>query len=336
MGTRLKGVLFCLAMAAGLASVGCNSPAPGAQRGPPPAIPFRIATYEWPGSYWIDVATQKGWFREAGLTVQRVDVDTRYFDALEDIATGKLDAMGFTQFDLVRHVAAGEDLVGIAAVDSSEGAESMVVKHGITRLRDLKGKRLAVLRGTYLEYLLSVVAEREGLNLSDLNLVDLSEEAAMAAFKAGTVDAMFVWEPYGTRAVAAGGVRLFSSADFPGLTYSVLTLRHSFVESHPQQVAALIQVWHRGERYVHDHPDESCRIVAELFRQPYSEVQELMRSVRVLDLTDNGRAFSYAAGFASLHGSWRRMNDFMLDKGLVRTRVDSPAHLDASFIQLLQ
>jgi NitT/TauT family transport system substrate-binding protein len=332
----LKIGLLGLAAAACLSAGGCKPADIAPRLAAATSPPIRLATYEWPGSYWIEVATAKGWFAEAGLNVQRVDVDTHYFESLEDVATGKLDAMGFTQFDLVRHVAAGEDLVGVAAIDYSEGAEAMVAKRGISRLQDLKGKRLAVLRGTYLEYLLSVVAEREGLNLSDLTLVDLSEEAAMAAFAAGTVDAVFVWEPYGTRAIAAGGVRLFSTADFPGLTYSVLTLRHGFIESYPQQVAALIQVWYRSERYVHENPEKACAIVAQLFKEPYSDVHDLLRTVRILDLADNGRAFSYAAGFESLHGSWRRMNDFMLDRGLVKARVDSPAHLDASFIRQLE
>lgn len=332
VGADLLGLWVVLS----LLTVGCHSDSPSVPRPAPSSIPIRLATYEWPGSYWIEIATEKGWFAQAGLNVQRVDVDTRYFDALEDVATGKIDAMGFTQFDLVRHVAAGEDLVGVAAIDYSEGAESMVVKADIKRLQDLKGKRLALLRGTYLEYLLSVMAEREGLSLGDFKLVDLSQEAAMAAFEAGTVDAMFVWEPYGTRAVAAGGVRLFSTADFPGLTYSVLTLRHSFITAHPQQVAALVGVWHRAERYLHENPDAACAIVADLFKQPVADIHNLMRTVRVLDLADNDRAFSYAAGFESLHGSWRRMNDFMLDKGLAHARVDSPSHLDDSFILLLQ
>jgi len=337
-GARSNGLnvgLLCLAASAGLSATGC-SPAIGQHPAAAPSTPIRLATYEWPGSYWIEVATAKGWFSEAGLHVQRVDVDTRYFEALDEVATGKLDAMGFTEFDLVRHVAAGEDLVGVAAIDYSEGAESLVAKRGIARLSDLRGKRLALLRGTYLEYLLSVVAEREGLNLADVTLVDLSEEAAMADFTAGRVDAVFVWEPYGTRALAAGGVRLFSTADFPGLTYSVLTLRHRFVEAHPQEVAALIQVWHRAERYLHEHPEPACAIVADLFAQPYADIRGLMGTVRVLDLKDNGRAFSYAAGFESLHGSWRRMNDFMLDRGLVHARVDSPAHLDDRFVLALQ
>jgi len=301
-----------------------------------PATPIRLASYEWPGSFWIEVAWKKGWFAEAGLNIQRIDVDNSYFPSLEDVASGKLDAMGFTQFDLVRLVAGGHDLVGVAAIDFSQGAEALVARADIHDMKDLKGKRLALHRGTYLEYLLSVVAEREGLNLADVTLLDRASETSTADFLAGKVDAIFVWEPYVTQARAAGGHALFSTADFPGLTYSVLTFRREFLDAHPQEIAKLMQVWHRGERYVNEHPDEACAIVAEVFAEPLNEVRDLLHNVRVLDLADNGRAFSYAAGFDSLHGSWRRMNDFMLDRGLVAARVDSPAHLDSRYIRLLE
>ncbi len=327
---RRCGLAVC-ALATCLALLSC-SPEPKRL----PATPIRLATYEWPGSFWIEVAWKKGWFAEAGLNVERVNVDNSYFPALEDLAAGKLDAMGFTQFDLVRLVASGHDLVGVAAIDFSQGAEALVARAGIQGLKDLKGKRLALHRGTYLEYLLSIVAEREGVDLADVTLLDRSSDDSIADFLAGRVDAIFIWEPYVTRARAAGGHALFSTADFPGLTYSVLTLRREFLDAHPQEIAKLMQVWHRGERYVHDHPEESCVIVSELFAEPLNEVRDLLQTVRVLDLADNGRAFSYAAGFDSLHGSWRRMNDFMLDRGLVTARVDSPAHLDSSYIRLME
>ena len=301
-----------------------------------PSTPIRLASYEWPGSYWIEVAWKKGWFAEAGLNVQRVDVDNSYFPSLEGVASGKLDAMGFTQFDLVRLVAGGHDLVGIAAMDYSQGAEALVAKADIRSMKDLKGKRLALHRGTYLEYLLSIAAEREGLDLADVTLLDSTSDASTADFLAGRVDAIFVWEPYVAQARAGGGHALFSTADFPGLTYSVLTFRRDFLDAHPQEIAKLMQVWHRSERYVHEHPEESCAIVSELLGEPLDEIRDLLHTVRVLDLADNGRAFSYAAGFDSLHGSWRRMNDFMLERGLVATRIDSPAHLDSSFIRLLE
>jgi NitT/TauT family transport system substrate-binding protein len=203
-------------------------------------------------------------------------------------------------------------------------------------MRELKGKRLALHRGTYLEYLLSVVAEREGLNLDDVTLLDLSSEATTEEFIAGRVDAVFVWEPYASRARDAGGHSLFSTADFPGLTYSVLTFRRDFLRAHPKEVTKLMEIWHRGERYVHEHPEESCAIVAKLFDDQPREVSDLLHTVRILDVADNDRAFSYAAGFDSLHGSWRRMNDFMLERGLADARVDSPSHLDSSFIRQLE
>jgi NitT/TauT family transport system substrate-binding protein len=322
----LRSILFvaCMALA------GCH-PTPNHL-----SPPIRIATYQWPGSYWIEVAWKKGWFAEAGLNVERVDVDRKYFEYLDAVDSGQIDVMGFSQFDLVRHVAAGHDLVGVAAIDYSVGAEALVARPGIRRLRDLKGKRLALHRNTYLEYLLSVAAEREGFNLADVTLLDRSGDGSLEDFVAGRVDAVFVWEPYVTQALAAGGVSLFSTADFPGLTYSVLTLRREFIKLHPEQVAALVRVWDRAERYVRENPDESCEIVSQLFNEPLQSTHDLMRTVRILDLTDNGRAFSYAAGFESLHGSWRRMNDFMLEHGLVATRVDSPSHLDTDFIRLLE
>lgn len=318
---------------AGVLMTSCGSPAP-----PPPlsSAPIRIASYVWPGSFWIDVAHDKGWFREAGLNVERVDVNLKYFESMHDVNSGKLHAMGFTQYDLVRHVAAGNDLAGIIAIDYSETADALVAKAGIARLQDLRGKKIALHRGTYLEYLLSVVAQRDDLDLEEITLVDRSGEEAIADFIAGRVDAILSWEPYVSDAKKAGGVEIFTSGDFPGLTYSVFTLRRDFIEAHPREVDALTQVWQRTERFIRENPQASCAIVARLSNEPLPYVEGLLRSDRVLDISDNRRAFSYAAGFESLHGSWRRMNDFMLDRGLVARRVDSPAHLDSRFIRALQ
>lgn len=298
--------------------------------------PIKLATYLWPGSFWIDVAAEKGWFAEAGLNVERLNVRHKYFEGLDDLATGRLDGIGFSQFDLVRHVAAGEDLVGIVALDYSVGAEALIARPGITRLVSLKGKRIALQRGTYMEYLLSIAAEREGVSLSDFILIDREQDNAMADFSARKVDAIMVWEPYVSQALAEGGVSLFSTADFPGLTYTVFTMRRDFIDKHPSQVAALIDVWHRSEHFVAEHPDEASQIVAHSFGESLATVQNLMHRVRVLDVTDNRRAFSYSAGFESLHGSWRRMDDFLLERGRSEKPVDSPEHLSSRFIASLE
>lgn len=311
---------------------GCGAPSPELKT----RAPIRLGTYEWPGSYWIDVAWQKGWFAEAGLNVERIDTDRKYFESLDAVAAGKIDATGFSQFDLVRYVAAGHDLVGVAAVDYSDGAEALVSRAGIRQLRDLRGKRIALHRGTYLEYLLDIAAKREGLELSAFTLVDRAEEAAIEDLKAGRVEAVFVWEPYATRAQEAiDGVRLFSTAELPGLTYTVLSLRREFVTARPADVETLLRVWVRATHFIREHPNETSAMIAKAYEDQPSAARELMRNDRILDLPDNTRAFSYAAGFESLHGSWRRMNDFMMERGLANVRIDSPDHLDSRFVAAL-
>jgi NitT/TauT family transport system substrate-binding protein len=321
-----------LVAAFALFGAGCGSHA--SQEGPRP--PIRLGSYEWPGSYWIDVAWDKGWFRDAGLNVERVDTNLKYVKSLDSVAEGTIDATGFAQFDLVRYVARGHDLVGVAAIDYSEGAEALIARAGYKHLRDLRGKRIALPRGSYLEYLLNVIAEREGLTLDQFELVEGESLKAIADLKAGTVDAILVWEPYATQArEQTGGIALFSTADFPGLTYNVLSLRRQFVESRPDDVVALLRVWQKTVQYIRENPKEACAIVSRLVNDPVPYVQDMMTKDRILDLADNSRAFSYAAGYESLHGSWRRMNDFMIERGLVNTRVESPAHLDARFLNAL-
>jgi NitT/TauT family transport system substrate-binding protein len=115
----------------------------------------------------------------------------------------------------------------------------------------------------------------------------------------------------------------------------VLTFRRDFLKSRPADVAALMRIWHRAEQFVQQNPEQAIEIVARLFEEQQSQIRLLTKSVHVLDLADNGRAFSYAAGFESLHASWRRMNDFMLERGLVAKRVDGANHLDSSFLRTL-
>ncbi len=184
--------------------------------------------------------------------------------------------MGFTQFDLVRHVAGGHDLVGIAAIDYSDGAEAIVARPGIKRLSDLRGKRLALHRGTYLEYLFTRVAERDHVDVDDIILVDRSGDEAVADIGAGRVDAVFVWEPYVQEAQdAVDGVRLFSStAEIPSLTYSVFAMRRDFIERYPTEVQKLMAVWQRSVQFIREHPQESTLLIANSFDESVDAIRQ--------------------------------------------------------------
>lgn len=322
---------LCAALALGalLALLGACQPAAA----PPISAPMRIGAYFWPGTYWVDVAHHKGWFREAGLNVERVDTNADFFASFDDLVDGKLDVVGFTLFDLVLYNARGKQLVGFLATDESFGADALVARAGINAIRDLAGKRLGIPRGTYLEYMWTIVAARDGLSPGAVQLVEVPGEKAAEAFGAGQVDAVFTWQPFAGQALAGTrGRLLFDSSQIPGLSPSVSTARADFLRQRPADLQKLVQVWQRTDTFIRSQPDAAFAIVAEINHKTMAEVREMARLDRILDLNENRAVFSLATGLTSLHGSARRMNDFQIQSKLTAQQVDTAAMLDARFI----
>lgn len=316
----------------GLSACG-RAPEPAAPAGPP----LRVAAYYWPSMYWLDIAYQKGWFREAGLNVERVDTNADYFASLDAVANGKLDIAGFTLFDLVHYNAGGRDLVVFLALDYTTGAEALVARPGIERMRDLAGMRLGVTEGTYLDFIWTIARERSGLKPDAVRLVSIHPEKAADELAKGTVDAVMAWEPIVSQALAAvRGRRLFDTSQVPGAVWSVAAARRETVEKRAAELATFVRVWRRASLYLREHPDEALAIVAEVNKKPLAEVRDFMKLDHVLDLRDNRAAFSYAPGFDSLHGTARRMNGYLIEHGLAARNADTAKMLEPCFIRELE
>jgi len=76
---------------------------------------------------------------------------------------------------------------------------------GITRLADLKGKRVVVPRDTSANYYLVAMLRSAGLQESDVTLVSVPATAMAAAIAKGDADAISMWEPESENAVRALG-----------------------------------------------------------------------------------------------------------------------------------
>ncbi|WP_164214178.1 ABC transporter substrate-binding protein, partial [Stenotrophomonas maltophilia] len=66
----------------------------------------------------------------------------------------------------------------------------------IQSIKDLKGKRVALNKGSNVHYLLLKVLEANHLSLSDIQPVYLPPSDARAAFEKGAVDAWVIWDPF--------------------------------------------------------------------------------------------------------------------------------------------
>ncbi len=298
---------------------------------------LRISRYYWPGQYWHDIAAHKGWFAEAGLNVEMVDTNADYIGSLKMTAEGKLDQNGFTLFDLVRYNAQGADLVGVIHTDDSTGADAIVARGTVRHVRELRGRRVGVARDTYLEYILSIALKRVGLAMSDVALVAVQAEKAPEALRQGKVDAVVTWEPFATQALGqAKGRRIFDSSEIPGLSPCLDALPRRLIEERPEDVRRYVEVWHRTTQYREKQPDEAFAIIAAIYKVTPQEARHLATLDQISDYRESLDGFSYGAGFESLHGSWRRMNEFIIRGKKDGRLLDSTRYLDDRFLRELK
>ncbi len=110
--------------------------------------------------------------------------------------------------------AASAKLAYVANDPPSPKAEAILVPKGspIQSLAELKGKNIAVAKGSNAHYLLVKALEKGGVAYADVKLSFLTPADARAAFESGKVDAWSVWDPFFASAEAAGA-RVLTTGD---------------------------------------------------------------------------------------------------------------------------
>jgi sulfonate transport system substrate-binding protein len=160
--------------------------------------------------------------------------------------------------------AAGVNFVYVGAEPGSQSNEALFVKADspIHALGDLKGRRVALQKGSSSNFLLLEVLKKAGLTLADIQPVYLPPADARAAFENGDVDAWVVWDPYYAAAQQALKVRTLS--DYAGLPqpFNFYEATRTFAEHNPKAVHAVIEQLRTSGAWVTQHPVDTAALLA--------------------------------------------------------------------------
>ena len=132
---------------------------------------------------------------------------------------------------------------------------------GITKVEDLKGKRVAVTRGTdpYI-FLLRTLAQH-GLTEKDIVPVLLQHADGRAALEAKQVAAWAGLDPMMAQTeLEKGSILFFRNPE--ANTWGVLNVREEFAAEHPEIVERVIKVYERGRAWAKENPDGLRAILA--------------------------------------------------------------------------
>lgn len=166
--------------------------------------------------------------------------------------------------------AGGVPFVYVASDPPSPHAEAILVAadSAIKRPRDLKGKRVALNRGSNVHYLLLRALEHEGLSIADVTPVYLAPPDARTAFQSHEVDAWVIWDPFLAAAEQQGARRLVDGEGLVANRFYYLA-RREFATSHPALLEIVLDEFREVSSWAATQPEQAARLLAGASGVPY-------------------------------------------------------------------
>src|SRR6516165_6983410 len=137
----------------------------------------------------------------------------------------------------------------------------------INKIEDLKGKRVAVTRGTDPHIFLVRALLSVGLSEKDIQPVLLQHPDGKIALIRGDVDAWAGLDPMMAQAQSEDGARLFYR-NKEANTYGILNSREEFLTSYPELTRRVLAVYERARKYCLANYDDEKRVFKEATKLP--------------------------------------------------------------------
>src|SRR5947209_9967437 len=190
---------------------------------------------------------------------------------------------------------------------------------GITAVADLKGKRVAVTRGTDPHIFLVRALLGAGLSEKDITPVLLQHPDGKTALIRGDVDAWAGLDPMMAQAEVEDGARLFFRKPDAN-TWGILNVREEFLKEHPDLVRRVLTVYEAARRHSLANYDDVKRVFIAATKLPEAVVDKQLKERTELTHSRIGapqKDSILAAGLA------------LQQAGVIDGKVDVKATLDA-------
>jgi sulfonate transport system substrate-binding protein len=247
---------------------------------------------------------------------------------LEALSADALDIGGVGDTPPIFAQAAGAPIRIVAVTENSPQYEVILVPDSSTlrTVKDLRGKKVALAKGSGAHHLLLAALRHEGLGMADITPAYLTPNDAQPAFTNGDVDAWAVWDPYAANNLRHGARKL---VDGEGLIHGYGFLVSSdVVLKDPAKVALLREYLGRAARaqaWDNAHRDAWAAKYAELTKLSPDVAHDMFQH--------------YAPVFVPIdeqvENVQQELADAFFEAGVIGKRIEVRAIFDARFNALL-
>lgn len=291
----------------------------------------------------FEASTASRYFREKGILVEFVVIDD--FKASRDAwKADKVDMLWGTADSFPTEVDGLKEYEPriIMQADWSRGGDAIVVKHGITNVKQLENATIAVALGTPSHSFLLNTFDAGGIPYNE-QAIKTTDSAIAAAqmFKSGAVDAAVVWSPDDADCVkSVTGSRILVSTKKAGnIIADIFFVKNKYLEANRETVRKVIEGWMQGAAEINSTPaarEEAIKILMKGLKIDESLARVSIDNVRLATLGDNMDFFGLNSSYRGVKGEdlYNKMNRMYARINLAPTTIPPWRNVsDSSLIQ---
>lgn len=274
----------------------------------------------------LRVGNQKGYLNllkgrgtlEKRLAPLGVSVSWTEFSAgpvqLEALNVGSIDFGDVGEAPPIFAQAAGAPLAYVAATPPRPRTEAVLVpaQSSIRSVADLKGKRVALNKGSNVHYFLVKLLRHHGLQYGDVELAFLAPADARAAFERGSIDAWVIWDPFFAAAQKSLNARVVADASGIVGNRSYYFTSQGYAEKNPDVIHIVVEEVAAVDQWGKQNKDDLASELARLWGLPKP----------VVDLAISRQEFGTVPITRAIIGEQQQIADTFVELGLIPKHVD--------------
>lgn len=171
----------------------------------------------------------------------------------------------------------GNDITIISGYSKFPEAIGMVagVDSGVLSVADIKGKKIALQKGTMLHEMLIQVLESSNLSIDDVDIVGMPSPDAANALLQGHVDVAIIPDPIMANVLASQKGRLIITAEDIILGQALIAARSDFLNDYPNIAKRFLEIHQQTLQWSQNNIDESLEIASRVNQMNINAVKKL-------------------------------------------------------------
>jgi ABC-type nitrate/sulfonate/bicarbonate transport system substrate-binding protein len=211
----------------------------------------------------ILIAQENGYFRDQGLEVESKIFQSGQLALQAMLKEGTLDAVTVAPLPIVIN-SDRQDFSIISTIVTTTASSKIIARtdKGIRSAKDLKGKKIATIKGTSAHFFLTVFLLSSNIPETEVEIIGLKPDELLNSLKNGQVDAISIWEPIAHNALEAlkGNSTQLTNQLYRS-SFNVVATKN-IINSNPEALKKLLKALDQANQFIKNNKSEAQNILA--------------------------------------------------------------------------